>query len=152
MRPLQGLSLKNVKVVIKDDDKAIFEDFGEMLFTHFGVSGPVILTAASLMLRYENIDEKLKNNKIKIQIDLKPALDNEKLDLRILRDFEEVNNKQFKNGLDKLLPQKLIEPIIELSGINPEKRINEITKEERLRIVRLLKSLEIDISRIRINR
>lgn len=123
----------------------VFEDFGEMLFTHFGVSGPVILTASSYLLRYKEIDSKLKGNNIKLHIDLKPALDEEKLDLRIRRDFEEYKNKQYKNSLDGLLPQKLIGIIISLSGINPDKRVNEITKEERVKLVKLLKDLRLTI-------
>ena len=140
-----GLSLKNVGVKLKDRDKLIFEDFGEMIFTHFGISGPTILTCSSYLLRYKYVDDKLKENNIKIQIDLKPALDEEKLDLRIIRDFEEYKNKQYKNSLEDLLPQKLIRPIIELSKIDEGKRINEITREERIRLVKLLKNLELTI-------
>ena len=146
---LQGLSLKNVAIKIKNENKIIYEDFGEMLFTHYGVSGPVILSASAILIRYKNIDELLKENKIKLYIDLKPALDEEKLDNRILRDFEELKNKQFKNSLDKLLPRKMIEPIITLIGISPEKRINEITKEERRKIVKVLKNFELTISGFR---
>ena len=144
-RNLQGLSLKNIKIKILADKKEIYEDFGEMLFTHFGVSGPVILSASSILLRYKNIEELLEKNLVKLQIDLKPALDRQKLDLRILRDFEEFKNKQFKNSLDKLLPQKLIPVFIEYTKIDPEKKINSITKEEREKIVNSLKSFEIDI-------
>ena len=146
---MQGLSLKNVAIKIKNENKIIYEDFGEMLFTHYGVSGPVILSASAILIRYKNIDELLKENKIKLYIDLKPALDEEKLDNRILRDFEELKNKQFKNSLDKLLPRKMIEPIITLIGISPEKRINEITKEERRKIVKVLKNFELTISAFR---
>ena len=146
---MQGLSLKNVAIKIKNENKIIYEDFGEMLFTHYGVSGPVILSASAILIRYKNIDELLKENKIKLYIDLKPALDEEKLDNRILRDFEELKNKQFKNSLDKLLPRKMIEPIITLIGISPEKRINEITKEERRKIVKVLKNFELTISGFR---
>mgnify|MGYP000930497222 FL=1 len=146
---MQGLSLKNVAIKIKNENKIIYEDFGEMLFTHYGVSGPVILSASAILIRYKNIDELLKENKIKLYIDLKPALDEEKLDIRILRDFEELKNKQFKNSLDKLLPRKMIEPIITLIGISPEKRINEITKEERRKIVKVLKNFELTISGFR---
>ena len=119
-RNLQGLSLKNVGIKVKDieKNKVIYEDFGEMIFTHFGVSGPTILSASAIILRYKNINEILKNEKIKLYIDLKPALTEEQLDLRIRRDFEEVKNKQFKNSLDKLLPQKMIEEVITLSKIN----------------------------------
>lgn len=146
---MQGLSLKNVAIKIKNENKIIYEDFGEILFTHYGVSGPVILSASAILIRYKNIDELLKENKIKLYIDLKPALDEEKLDNRILRDFEELKNKQFKNSLDKLLPRKMIEPIITLIGISPEKRINEITKEERRKIVKVLKNFELTISGFR---
>ena len=146
---MQGLSLKNVAIKIKNETKILYEDFGEMLFTHYGVSGPVILSASAILIRYKNIDELLKENKIKLYIDLKPALDEEKLDNRILRDFEELKNKQFKNSLDKLLPRKMIEPIITLIGISPEKRINEITKEERRKIVKVLKNFELTISGFR---
>ena len=146
---MQGLSLKNVAIKIKNENKIIYEDFGEMLFTHYGVSGPVILSASAILIRYKNIDELLKENKIKLYIGLKPALDEEKLDNRILRDFEELKNKQFKNSLDKLLPRKMIEPIITLIGISPEKRINEITKEERRKIVKVLKNFELTISGFR---
>lgn len=146
---MQGLSLKNVAIKVKNEDKVIYEDFGEMLFTHFGVSGPVILSASAVLVRYKNIDELLKQNKIKLVIDLKPALDEEKLDNRILRDFEELKNKQFKNSLEKLLPRKMIEPVIEITGINPEKRINEISKEERKKLVNVLKNFELNLEGFR---
>lgn len=142
----QGLSLKNIGIKVLVDEKVIYEDFGEMLFTHFGVSGPVILSSSSILLRHKNIEEKFNQGKVKLQIDLKPALDKEKLDFRIRRDFEEFKNKQFKNSLNKLLPQKLIEPFIKYSNINPEKQVNGITKEERTRIVDSLKCLELEIS------
>ena len=148
-KSLQGLSLRNVSVQLKINEKILYEDFGEMLFTHYGVSGPVILSASVHLVKYKNISELLKNGSIKLEIDLKPALSEEKLDLRILRDFEEVKNKEFKNSLDKLLPQKLIPVIIEKTKINPYKRVNEITKEERLRIVKLLKCLSLVITGVR---
>jgi len=146
---LQGLSLRNVGIKLKNNDKVIYEDFGEMLFTHYGVSGPVILSASAHLIRYKNVYELFKNNSIKLEIDLKPALSEEKLDLRILRDFEEVKNKEFKNSLDKLLPQKLIPVIIKKIKINPYKRVNEITKEERVRIVKTLKCFDININGVR---
>ena len=151
-KSLQGLSLKNVAIKVKDaqKNKIIYEDFGEMLFTHFGVSGPIILSASAIILRYKNINELLKNQKIKMYIDLKPALTEEQLDFRIRRDFEEVKNKQFKNSLDKLLPQKMIETVINLSKINENKKVNEITKEERLKLVKLLKNFEIAIKSFRL--
>ena len=142
---LQGLSLKNVAIKLKSNDKVIYEDFGEMLFTHYGVSGPIILSASAHLIRYKNLDELLKENKVKIDIDFKPALTEEKLDLRILRDFSEVKNKEFKNSLDKLLPQKLIPVVIEKTKIIPYKKVNEITKEERFKIVKILKCFEINI-------
>lgn len=130
---MQGLSLKNVsiKLIDKSKNKIIYEDFGEMMFTHFGVTGPIIISSSSKLTRYKNVEELFINKQIELAIDLKPALDKEKLDLRIRRDFEEQKNKSFKNSLDRLLPQKMIEPIIKLSRINPEKKVNEITKEER---------------------
>ena len=148
---LQGLSLKNVKIEIKnvENNKVIYEDFGEMLFTHFGVSGPTILSGSAHLVRYKNIEQLLKEKKIVLKIDFKPALSEEKLDERILRDFAEFKNKQFKNSLDKLLPQKLIPIIIEKSKINPDKKVNEITKQERKNIVKLLKDFELSISNFR---
>lgn len=148
---LQGLSLRNVgiKLVDKQSKKLIYQNFGEMLFTHFGVSGPTILSSSAHLVRYKNVEEKMNTHDIVLNIDLKPALSAEKLDERILRDFSELKNKQFKNSLDKLLPQKLIKVFIDKSGINPEKKVNEITKEERKRMVALLKNLEIDIKSFR---
>ena len=148
---LQGLSLKNVKILLLDieNHKKIYEDFGEMLFTHFGVSGPVVLSSSAHLLRYKNVDALLKNNKIKLIIDLKPALSIEELDRRILRDFDKFINKEFKNSLTELLPHKMIDIIIDLSQINPSKKVNEITKEERQRLVKLLKSFEIEINGFR---
>ena len=150
-KEMQGLSLRNVEIKLKDieKNKIIYEDFGEMLFTHFGVSGPTILSSSAHLVRYKNIDELLKNKKIKLSIDLKPALSEEKLDERILRDFNEIKNKQFKNSLDKLLPQKLINIIIKRSGINPQKQVNEIKKEERRNLVKLLKNFEVTIKGFR---
>ena len=148
---LQGLSLRNIEIKIldKSKNKAIYEDFGEMLFTHFGVSGPTILSSSAHLVRYKNIDDKLKNKEIILKIDFKPALSTKKLDDRILRDFTEFKNKQFKNSLEKLLPHKLINPIIKLSKINPDKKVNEITKEERTRLVELLKNFTIEIKGFR---
>ena len=148
---LQGLSLKNVSIKIVDNEnkKEIYSDFGEMLFTHFGVSGPIILSSSAHLVRYKNIDEKFKNKNIKLVIDFKPALSEEKLEARILRDFEEFKNKQFKNSLDKLLPQKLIPVIIEQSSINENKKVNEITKEERKKLVILLKNFTLTLEKLR---
>lgn len=144
---LQGLSLRNVGIYIydKENDKKIYEDFGEMLFTHFGVSGPTILSSSAHVLRYKNVDEKMRDRSIILKIDLKPALSIEQLDARILRDFEEVKNKQFKNSLDKLLPKKMIDVIIEKSKIDPDKKVNEITKEERHNLVNLIKNFEVKL-------
>ena len=146
---MQGLSLKNVAIKIKCEDKVIYKDFGEMLFTHYGLSGPIILSASAILIRYKNIENLIQSNKVKICIDLKPTLDEEKLDARIVRDFKELKNKQFKNSLDKLLPKKMIEPIIEITKIDGEKRINEITKEERKRIIKILKNFELTINGFR---
>ena len=143
---MQGLSLKNIGIKLICSNKTIYEDFGEMLFTHLGVSGPVILSSSSILLRSKNVEQALKQNEVKLQIDLKPALDKEKLDLRVRRDFEEVKNKQYKNSLDKLLPQKMIPVFIKYTKINPEKKVNEITKEERRKIVDSLKCFEITIN------
>lgn len=150
-KDLQGLSLRNVKIGFLDEvkNKVIYDDFGELLFTHFGVSGPTVLSGSAHIIRYKNIDELLKQGKITLVIDLKPALDKEKLDDRILRDFEKEKNKYFKNSLNDLLPQKMIEPIINLSEINPDKKVNEITKDERHKLVELLKSFKITISGFR---
>ncbi len=147
-KSLQGLSLKNVAIKLIDieKNKNIYEDFGEMLFTHFGVSGPTILSSSAHLLRYKNLNLLLKDKKIKLIIDLKPALSNEKLDLRILRDFEEMKNKKLINSLDKLLPKKLILPIIQISKIDENKKVNEIKKEERLKLIHTIKNLEITIS------
>ena len=148
---LQGLSLKNINIKLLDieQNKIIYEDFGEMLFTHFGVSGPTILSSSSHLVRYKDIEEKFKNKKIVLVIDLKPALTEEKLNERILRDFQEYKNKMFKNSLEKLLPQKLIPIIIDKSQINPEKKVNEITKEERKNLIKVLKKFEIGIKDFR---
>lgn len=148
---MQGLGLRNVKIKIKDSvkNKVIYEDFGEMLFTHFGVSGPTVLSGSAHLLRYKNVDELLKNGNIVLSIDLKPALTEEKLDERILRDFSQEKNKQFKNSLEKLLPQKMIDVVISLSGINPNKKVNEITKKEREKLVQILKNFEIKLDGFR---
>lgn len=148
---LQGLSLKNVAIKIKDieNNKMIYEDFGEMLFTHFGVSGPIILSASSHLIRYKDINNLLENEKIKLYIDLKPALSYEQLDIRIRRDFDELKNKAYKNSLDKLLPKKMIEYIVQKSNIEKNKKVNEITKEERIKLCSLLKQLEFTIKNTR---
>ncbi len=148
---LQGLSLKNVQIELidKNKNKVIYEDFGEMLFTHFGVSGPTILSSSAHLVRYKNIQQLFNENKISLKIDFKPALSEEKLNDRILRDFNEEKNKMFRNSLDKLLPQKLIPIIIKISGIDPNKKVNEITKIERKNLIKLLKNFEITIKGFR---
>lgn len=150
-KELQGLTLKNVsiKIINNDNKKIIYEDFGEMIFTHFGVSGPIILSGSAHLLRYKNVEELFNKGSIKLIIDLKPALTYEKLDSRVLRDFNAEKNKLFRNALDNLLPKKLIEPVIELSGINENKRVNEITKEERKEIVKILKEFTITLKAFR---
>ena len=136
---LQGLALKNVSVKIVNGKKTLYEDFGEMLFTHFGISGPMILSASAAIK-----PELIKEQPV-CYIDLKPALDEETLDKRVLREFEDAKNKQYKNSIQKLLPGKLVPVIIELSGIDPDKKVNEISKEERKRLVGLLKALPVTI-------
>lgn len=137
---LMGLSLRNVQVTVMDGKKKIFQDFGEMLFTHFGVSGPLILSASSHYVK------KYYGRELSLYIDLKPALTLEQLDKRVLRDFEENMNKQFKNALGGLFPTRLIPIMIELSGIDPEKKVNEISKEERQQFVSLIKNLPLTIT------
>lgn len=140
---LQGLSLKNVLVTIYDGRKKLYEDFGEMLFTHFGVSGPVILSASSVITGI------VKERPVRLSIDLKPAITDEQLDERILRDFSKEQNKAFKNSLDELLPKKLIPVIVMQSGIKPEKKVNEVTREERQRLVKLLKNFDMTVTSTR---
>ena len=137
---LMGLSLKNIEITVKNNKgKKVYTDFGEMLFTHFGVSGPVILSASRHIIL--TIEEGYK-----LYIDLKPAMDEKKLDARLLRDFEKFANKDFVNALDELLPQKLIPVIIELAEIDPRKKVNSITKEERKRLLGLIKGLPLTIT------
>lgn len=142
-KELQGLSLRNVNAVIYDGKKKLYEEFGEMLFTHYGVSGPIIISASS------KIGKKLQEKELRLCIDLKPALTMEQLDQRILRDFEENRNKQFKNAVDKLFPAKLKPIMLELSGISEDKKVNEISKEERLRFGHLIKHFEMTITGLR---
>ncbi|MDO5348560.1 MAG: NAD(P)/FAD-dependent oxidoreductase [Lachnospiraceae bacterium] len=142
-RELQGLSLKNIEASVLKGDKELYREFGEMLFTHFGVSGPVILSASSFVAR------ELKKQRLILSIDLKPALSPEQLDDRILRDFEEEKNKQFKNSLSRLLPAKLIPVMIKRSGIHPDKKVNEITREERRQLVEALKGMRFTITGLR---
>lgn len=145
---LQGLSLKNVTFSLEDSKgKKIYDSFGEMLFTHFGVSGPIVLSGSRVVHKY--MDESLNVNGVTASIDLKPALSFEKLDLRIQRDFSKYSNKQIKNALFDLLPEKLIPVIIRLSGIDENKVVNSITREERLNLVSVLKGLKFNINKIR---
>lgn len=136
---LQGLALKNVSVVLKDGKKDIYQGFGEMLFTHFGISGPLILSASSYYCK------KYYGKEVQLFLDLKPALTKEQLDKRILRDFEERQNKQFKNALDGLLPTKMIPVIIQLTQIPADKFVHDITREERQLLVEILKSLPLTV-------
>lgn len=142
IKKLQGLSLKNVVLNVFDGNKKIFSEMGEMLFTHFGVSGPLVLSASCHM-------DGLPDKKYKMSVDLKPALDEKKLDARILRDFEKNSNKDFVNSLSELLPSKLIPVIVELSGINPRSKIHQITKEERKRLCNLMKNLDFTATSMR---
>lgn len=143
VKDLMGLSLKNVGVTAYVNNKQIYNDFGELIFTHFGISGPIVLSLSSFLIPY------LKQNKdIALDIDLKPALTSEQLDARILRDFEQQLNKQYKNSLNHLLPNKLIDVIIRLSNIDPEKKVNNITKEERFRLLNTLKHLTFHITKL----
>ena len=142
IKALQGLSLKNIHAYIYNDKKLVYDEFGEMLFTHFGVSGPVIISASAVVGN--------KNIKgYKLSIDLKPALDEEKLDERILRDFAEQKNKSLKNSLNKLFPAKLIDEVIFQSKLDPDKKVNLLTKEERHSLVYATKNLEYVISSTR---
>ncbi|MDO5417478.1 MAG: NAD(P)/FAD-dependent oxidoreductase [Lachnospiraceae bacterium] len=142
-KALQGLSLKNIEAAVSNGKKELYREFGEMLFTHFGVSGPVILSASSFVAK------ELKKHPLTLTVDLKPALSFEQLDDRILRDFEEGKNKQFKNSLSHLLPAKLIPVMIERSGIDPDKKVNEITREERRHLAELLKGLAFTVTGLR---
>ena len=142
-KELQGLSLKNIETHITDGKKKLYDEFGEMLFTHYGVTGPVILSASSI------VGKTLEKKELVLHIDLKPALTEEQLDKRLLREFEANHNKQFKNAIDSLLPAKLRPVIIELSGIEEEKKVHEITKEERLNLLRLIKDFHMTLTGLR---
>ncbi len=141
-KELQGLTLKNVTFCVKSSDKTVYEEQGEMLFTHFGVSGPIVLSASSLINR-------LPMETLTAYIDLKPALDTQTLDKRLLRDFEKYKNKRIVNGLVELLPQKLIPVILSLCGISGEKAVNAVTKAERAKLIKTLKGLPLKISGLR---
>lgn len=142
-RKLQGLSLRNVRAGIYDGKKCLYEDFGEMMFTHFGVTGPLILTASS------RIQKHLKKKELRLVLDLKPALSEEQLDRRLLRDFDEAKNKQFRNVLGGLFPAKLIPVMVERSGILPEKKVNEISREERRDFLHQIKNFELTVTGLR---
>ena len=143
VKDLQGLTLRNVTVSIYHGKKKLFEDFGEMLFTHFGVSGPLVLSASGMIKPVQFKQE------LCMYIDLKPALDAEQLDKRILREFDAAMNKQFKNVIGSLMPAKMIPVVIRLSGIDPDKKVNEVSREERQHLVQLLKRLPLTINGLR---
>lgn len=140
---LMGLSLRNIEIRVTDGKKELYREFGEMLFTHYGVTGPVILSASSIVGR------RLKEKSLTLHIDLKPALTEEQLDKRVLREFEANRNRRFKNAVDSLFPAKLKPVMVELSGIAEEKRVHEITKEERLRFGRLIKDFTMTLTALR---
>lgn len=143
IKELQGLSLKNVTLSIYDDDKKIFEEFGEMMFTHFGITGPLVLTASAM------IGDTVKEKSLSAAVDLKPALSHEQLDARLLREFEGGKNKQFKNVVGGLLPNTLLKLVLSMGIIDPEKKINEITKEERNAFVDYLKKFPFTLTGLR---
>lgn len=140
---VEGLSLKNVVLSAYTGDKCLYSDMGEMLFTRNGISGPLVLTLSANLA-----DTIASGNKVSLNIDLKPALDYDMLDVRVLKDFEENINRQFANSLNKLLPQSLIPVIVRLSGIKADKAVNSVTKEERERLVHLIKSLPLTVHRL----
>lgn len=143
VKRLQGLSLKNVSIKILDGKKLLYEDFGEMLFTHFGVSGPLILSASSVCAK------RLREKELRLLLDLKPALSIEQLDARLLREFEAAKNRQFKNAVQGLFPAKLLPVMLELGGIDPEKKVHAVTKEERRRFAGRMKELELTLTGLR---
>lgn len=145
---LQGLSLRNVEAKILNGKKELYKDFGEMLFTHFGVSGPLIISASSYVGK-KFMDKNGQKKELTLEIDLKPALTEEQLDQRVLRDFEENHNRQFKNAITKLFPTKLIPVMLELGGIDPEKKVNSIEKEERKQFVHLIKHFRMTLTGLR---
>ena len=147
-KELQGLSLRNISINLIDTEtnKLIYSDFGEMMFSHFGVTGPVILSASSRLNQVKDLKNKFRNKKIKLQFDLKPALSSEVLDKRILRDFEKYTNKEFKNALNDLLPQKLIPVVIDISDIDENTKVHQITKKQREKLVSIIKNLEVIIT------
>lgn len=140
---MQGLSLKNVRLSVYDGKKCIYQDFGEMMFTHFGITGPLVLTASTVVLK------KLRQKELRVEIDLKPALSEEQLDARLLREFEAGNNKQFKNVIGALFPAKMTPIMIELSGVLPEKKVNEVTRAEREQLIHLTKHFPLTATGLR---
>ena len=136
---MQGLSLRNVALRVYENDKRIFSDFGELLFTHFGVSGPLVLSASAHMRRFEK-------KRYRLEIDLKPALDEQALDRRLVSDLTKHANSDFINALDDLLPRKLIAPFVELTGIDPRRKAHDLTREERRRALAVLKALPVEIT------
>ena len=141
-KALAGLSLKNIGLTIFESEKTVYKDFGEMLFTHFGISGPTVLSAGAFICRSEG-------KKLRAEIDLKPALDEKKLDRRIRSDFDKYKNRDFINSMNDLLPNKLIPVVADLSGIGARKKVNSVTKEQRCDLVRLLKAFPVNISGLR---
>lgn len=147
-KELQGLTLRNVGFKILEGDKCIYDSFGEMLFAHFGLTGPIVLSGSSLLNRRENLQQKFTENLICGIIDLKPALDLETFDKRVQRDFDKYSNKEFKNSLNDLLPQKLIPVVIKRSKIDPDKKVHQVTKEERAKLIDTIKNFRISINGI----
>ncbi len=143
VKELMGLSLKNVAVTIRDGEKKLYSEFGEMLFTHFGVSGPLMLSASSI------VNDAIIKRTLSMEIDLKPALTMEQLDKRLIRDFEEGKNKQFANAIVKLYPSKLVPVMVRLSGIPADKKVNEVTKEERLKLIFVTKHFPVTLTGLR---
>ncbi|MEE1032472.1 MAG: aminoacetone oxidase family FAD-binding enzyme, partial [Ruminococcus sp.] len=140
---MQGLSLKNVSLSIYDEKKCVYEDFGEMMFTHFGITGPLVLSASA------KVGKLLKKKYLSAKIDLKPALTVEQLDARLLREFEAGKNKQFKNVIDSMFPAKMIPVILEVGGIHPHKQVNTVTKEERQAFIQKVKAFPFTVTGLR---
>lgn len=143
IKELQGLSLRNVEITIRNGKKEVYREFGEMLFTHFGVSGPLILTASSY------VGSLVRKQELPLSVDLKPALTFEQLNARVLRDFEKNQNKSFKNAIGGLFPAKLAPVMLALSGVDPDKKVNVISREERQQFVNLIKKLPMTVTGLR---
>ena len=147
-KALQGLTLKNISMKIIDSDsikKSLYEAFGELLFTHFGISGPIVLSGSSKINKIKDITQKMSEHKIKCIIDLKPALSHDELYKRVSKDFEKYTNKEYKNSLDDLLPKSIIPIIIKRSEISQTKKVHQITKEERQKLVNVIKEFDLDL-------